>query len=291
MADEVDVLLGQVGDKSQVRFLTGTFRGLDPDNRAVVDFSGGRVPAYPVSMVHLPGEQVWVQIVDGVAYMHGPVTPKPDEGEVVSASGGTAELKTTVGTVTANYDHGLLLIDPLDIVHLVWGPSGAWIDGVKVDFTPPPPPPPPITPVTRHTVEFSAVDSGSYQSGYGWRTNEVWSSANNMGGWFYGSQISDTIPDTAPIISAQIYLPNPNRLLGAMPFGRHNQAAKPGGALTFSDVITLGATSGWVNIPTTYIDYLKTNPGGFGFGYGGYNIWPGTQRDGQSGRVRVTYDA
>lgn len=270
-------------------FLAAIFRGLDTDRRALVEFSGGRVPAYVLAGIPPLNESVWVQVQDGVAFMHGPVIPKPDEGGVVTAAGGTATVQTDIGDVIARYDNGLLLLDPGDVVHMVWGPSGAWIDGVKVDYTPAPPPPPPTPAPTRRTVEFGAIDSGSFQPGYGWRTNEVWSSASNHGGWFYGSAIRDTIPDDAPISGAQIYLPPPVRLLGAMPFGRHGADSKPTGALTFADTSTLPGTSGWVNIPFSLIDHLKSNPGGLGFNYGGYNVWPGTQRDGQSGRLRVTF--
>lgn len=270
-------------------FLAATFRGLDDEHRAIVEFSGGRVPAYALTTLPPLNETVWVQLAGSVAYMHGPVVPKPDEGGVVSASAGVAVVQTDIGDVTAAYDNGLLLLDPGDIVHMVWGPSGAWIDGVKTDYTPPTPPAPPAPEQTRRTVEFGAIDSGSYQSGYGWRTNEVWSSASNQGGWFYGSAIRDTIPDAAPIYVAQIYLPPPTKLTGARPFGRHDYDTKPGGALTVHAASTLGATSGWVDIPLTLIDHLRANPGGLGFDYGGYNIWPGTQRDGQSGRLRVTF--
>lgn len=270
-------------------FLSAVFRGLDSDHRAIVEFGGGRVPAHALTTLPPVDETVWVQIESGVAFMHGPTVPKPDEGGVVEASTGVAVVQTDIGDVTAAYDNGLLLLDPGDIVHLVWGPSGAWIDGVKVNYTPPPPPPPPVPIVTRQTVEFGAVDSGSYQPGYGWRTNEVWSSANNQGAWFYGPTIRDTIPDGAPIHSAEIYLPTPVRLTGAMPFGRHDFDYKPGSAPTYYATSTLPGTAGWVPIPTYLIEHLKANPGGLGFAYGGYNIWPGTQRDGQSGRLRVTF--
>lgn len=272
-----------------VEFLAARFLGLDDDRRAIVEFSGGRVPAYVLAGVPQLNDTVWVQVLDGVAFVHGPTVPKPDEGGILTASGGSAVVQTDIGDINASYDNGLLLLDPGDIVHLVWGPSGAWIDGIKVAYTPPAPPPPPITTPTVRTVEFGPIDSGSFQSGYGWRTNEVWSSASNQGGWFYGPAFRDTIPDAAVVHGAQIYLPPPTRLLGAMPFGRHDWDYKPGGAMTVHSTSTLPGTSGWVNIPTGLIDHLKQNPGGLGFNYGGYNIWPGTQRDGMSGRVRVTF--
>lgn len=289
--DDVAVTQRLIGEKSSVKFLAAVFRGLDADRRALVDFDGGRVPAYVLSGWPPPlNEAVWVQIVDGVAYMHGPTVPKPDEATVLTASGGVATLDTDIGPVTAAYLDGST-VSSGDIVRLSWGPSGAWVLGVTTEAVPPAVPGAPGGGPGRRTVEFTAIDSGSYQSAYGWRTNEVWSSASNQGAWFYGSVIADTIPDSAGIVSAAIYLPLPTRLLGAMPFGRHGYGSKPGGAVSFAATSTLPGTSGWVPIPTTLIDHLKSNIGGLGFDYGGYNIWPGTQSDGQSGKLRITFDS
>ena len=290
--DEAEVILRKLAGKSQVRILPAVYRGLDDDRRALVDFAGGRVPAYILSgMAPVVNEAVWVQIVDGVAYVHGPTVPRPDEGTIVSATAGDAIVTTTVGDVPASYESGIPL-GAGDIVRLVWGPSGAWILGVTVEAAPPVIPPDPGGGGGRRTVEFTALDSGSFQAGYGWRTNDVWSSASNYGAWFYGTQIMDTIPDSAVIVgNPQIYLPPPVRLLGARPFGRHGATSKPGGDLSFADLSTLGGTSGWVEFPASLINHLKSNPGGLGFALGGYNIWPGTQRDGQSGKVRVTFDS
>ena len=288
MVSEADILLQKLMGKAEVRFLPGSFRGLDTDLRAIVDFSGGRVPAHVLGPVPAINDSVWVQIVNGVAYMHGPTTPKPDEGTIALAVSGTATVTTSIGDIEATYDDGLLLLDPGDVVRLLWGPSGAWILGVTVSALAPDVPPGPGGGSGRQTREFTAIDSGSWQSGFGWRTQDIWSSSNNKSGWFYGSQIVDTIPDTASIVSSQIFLPNPIRLSGARPFGRHAYTEKPGGEPTISATSTLPGTSGWVDIPTTLIDHLKANPGGLGFGFGGYNVWPG---GGQSGTVRVTYDS
>jgi hypothetical protein len=289
--DETEVILRRLGGKSSVRFLPATYRGLDADNRALVDCDGGRVPAYVLpGMAPMLNEPVWVEIVDGVAYMHGPTTLRSDEGTIVTAADGVAELTTATGDVTASYENGIPLT-PGDVVRLSWGPSGAWIMGVAVEAVPPVVPPSTGGGGGRRTVEFTALDSGSFQPGYGWRTNEVWSSLSNRGAWFYGSQLRDTIPDSASIVSAQIYLPAPAKIVGGRPFGRHSFDSKPAGAITATDTSTLPGTSGWVDIPTSLIDHLKSNPGGLGFNNGGDNRWPGTQRDGQSGRVRVTFDS
>lgn len=285
-----ELILRNLAGKSVVKFLPAVFRGVDSDRRALVDFDGGRVPAYPLLPLPALNENVWVSLVDGVAFMFGPTVPKPDEGTVLTAAGGSANVDTEIGTVQARYQDGST-VSSGDVVRLSWSASGPWVLGVTAEYVAPSVPSAPGGGGGRRTVEFTALDSGSYQSGFGWRTNEVWSSASNQGGWFYGSSIADTIPDSASIVSAEIFLPAPTRLLGAMPFGRHGFGSKPGGALSFAGVTTLPGTSGWVPIPTALIDHLKANVGGLGFDYGGYNIWPGTQRDGQSGKVRVVFDS
>lgn len=289
MAGEPEVILELFNNKSKVQLLAGNYRGLE-ELRAVVDFDGGRVPAHPTTAYRPEiNEPVWVAVVDGVAYMIGPTIPKPPEGEIVSTGSGLAEVSTDIGTVQATYQSGASL-NPGDVVKLFWS-GGCHVIGVLSTSTPADVPAPgPGVSGLRTTTTFTAIDSGSYQAGFGWRINDVWSSANNYGAWFYGNKIRDTIPDSASIVSAEIYLPSPDRLTGARPFGRHSYPSKPGGAPTISATSTLAGTAGWVAIPTSLIDHLKANDGGLGFALGGWNIWPGTQRDGLSGAVRVTYE-
>lgn len=289
METEADAVLRLVGGKSSVRLIPGSYRGLDSTFRAIVDFDGGRVPAYLLGVRPEVNEAVWVMVVDGVAFVAGPSVPKPSEGVVVSFTSDpyTAVVSSDVGDFSVLYPPSLL-IGVGDKVRLIWH-GGGWILDVSEPAEQGPVPPGPGG-GGRRTVEFTAIDSGSYQAGYGWRTNEVWSSASNRGAWFYGSSIRDTIPDAASIVSAEIFLPNPSNQIGARPFGRHTYDSKPGGAPTITDTSTLPGTSGWVPIPTAHIDYLKANPGGLGFDLGGWWIWAGTQGNGSSGRLRVTFD-
>ncbi|MAP64051.1 MAG: hypothetical protein CMH34_09985 [Microbacterium sp.] len=292
MADDADVTLALFDGKSKVQLLAGQYRGLD-GLRAVVDFDGGRVPAHSTTSYRPEiNETVWVAVIDGVAYMLGPTVPKPADGEIVSTSSGIATVSTDVGEVQATYNSGASF-SASDQVKLMWG-NGCHIVGLK--STSPSAQEVPTAPGgsgERVTKTFAAIDSGSYQPGYGWRINDVWSSANNYGAWFYGTKIRDTVPSSADIIKAEIYLPPPERLTGTRPFGRHPYASKPAGAPTISATSTLSGTSGWTEIPTSLIDHLKSNVGGLGFDLGGWNIWPGTQdpqHGGNSGRLRVTYE-
>lgn len=286
-----EVLLRLLHEKTVTKVIPGNYRGLD-GTRALVDFAGGRVPVNMATAWRPEmNEAVWVLISDGVPYLLGPTVAKPYDGTIVSTSGGFAVVDTDVGQVTATYEYGASLSAGQQ-VKLMWGNGCHIVAVMSAVPTPPDPvdPPAPAAPTpTRVTRTITANSSSSYQSGYGWRTNDVWSSAHNQGLWFYGTKIRDTIPNTATIISAQIYLPHWKQLLGARPFGRHAYASHPGGAPTISATSTLPGTSGWVSIPTTLIDWLKVNTGGVGFDIGGYNIWPGTQSDGQSGALKITY--
>lgn len=287
MTAETDALLELFDGKSNTRIIAGNFHGLD-GLRALVDFDGGRVPAH-FATAWRPGinDPVWVTVVDGVAWLLGPTAPQASDGSVVSVAAGLATINTDVGQITATYNSGVTLTAGQQVKLLAHG--GYHVVGVK--STSPPPPEVPGGPGSgggRVTQTFTAIDSASFQ--VSWWNNDVWSSANNRGCWFYGTKICDTIPDSATIVGAEIYLPPPTRLLGARPFGRHPYATRPGGAPSITATSTLPGTSGWVAIPTSLLDHLKSNVGGLGFDIGGYNIWPGVQRVGQSGAVRVTYD-
>lgn len=293
MTGEASTVLGLLAGKAAARILSGVYRGLD-GTRGLVDFEGGRVPAYIITGdTPSVNEPVWVMVLDDVAYIVGPTTPRPGNGVIVSAAGGVAEVDTALGRVTATCDGSASF--PVGAgVKLMWL-EGAHVVGIRGAVETPTVPPIEGGGRTSRLVTFSPNDSGSYQAGYGWRTNDVWSSSSNSGGWFYGTTIADTIPDDAAIDAADIYLPPPDRLLGARPFGRHSATSKPGGALTFDATTTLPGTSGWQPVPLEYIDHLKVHGGGLGFSFGGWNVWPGTQRSMQteapSGALRVRYTA
>lgn len=289
MSGETQTILKLIGEKSRVQVVSGFYRGLD-GLRATVDFADGRVPAYFTSAYRPEvNEPVWVMVADGVAYMLGSTVPKPADGEIVSEADGVAVVSTDIGDVRATFDLGRTFT-PGDKVRLSWH-GGCWIEGVRSDLPPNPDvPPAPGGGGGVQTVVFTAIDSGSYQEGYGWRTNDVWSSASNIGAWFYGNKIMDTIPDGAAILSAEIHLPQV-RDLGAAPFGRHDAPWKPNGPVAVHQAGELPGRAGWVPIPTSLIDHLKSHPGGLGYALGGYNIWNGIQKDGQSGAVRVTFSS
>lgn len=261
---------------------------------ATVDVAGVRLEVKSTTTVPvLPSDSVRLERRGSSLVMTGPTSPRAVTGRVtVAGNPATVEYPDGSGvTATLPVATGLT-VDVDAIVFLDWASGGLVVAVIEAPVQPEPPDPPPGEDAGPKVVtrEFDAVDSGSFQSGYGWRTNDVWSSASNIGAWFYGTQVKDTIPDGAKIRKAWIYLPRPIRLLGARPFGRHTAEKKPGGSLSITDTSTLGKTSGLVEIPTSLVDFLKANDGGLGFALGGYNIWPGTQKDGRSGQLRVEYE-
>lgn len=149
------------------------------------------------------------------------------------------------------------------------------------------PPAPSVSPITQ---VFTAVDS-STRSASGWfRSGEVWASASTKSAWWFGTKIRDTIPDAATIISAQIFLPIFQSFGDAPLLRLHTDASRPAGNPNFSGSATaLSPRQGWVTIPTSFLEFLKSNTGGLGFDTGGFNKYRGTQTDAQSGAIRVTY--
>lgn len=227
---------------------------------------------------------------NGDLVLTGPTAPRAKVGRV-TATGTLTTVEYPNGSgVTAQLQRNAAYTPAVnDLVLIEWESGGVIVGKIgaaPTNVTPDPPAPAAPKPIT---ATFTAIDSGSYQAPWGWRTNDVWSSASNLGAWFYGSKIRDTIPDAATIQKAQIYLPLQQQL-GSAPFGRHGNATKPAGVVSFAALAEIGSDrSGWVSIPTSLIDHLKSNTGGLGFNYGGYNVWRGRQSDGLSGAVRVTY--
>jgi hypothetical protein len=183
-----------------------------------------------------------------------------------------------------------------DLVLINWESGGAIV--AKLPALPgvvAPELPPSAGPATYHPAPFTAVDSGTfYIPSSRWSTTDVTSvsTGNNDGAWFYGSKIKDTIPDTATIVSAFIYLPLTSQQTGTPLLQLHTSPTRPGGNVAFTgSTFGLTAKSGWVQIPNTFIDALKATDGGLGFSSGGYNIWRGVATDGLSGALDITYQA
>lgn len=179
-----------------------------------------------------------------------------------------------------------------DLVVINWeGEAARTVTAIVSSQTEQPKPPAPSGPEqqTSFRQTFTAADSGSFQNGRWW-TNLVYASASNKSAYFYGSKIADTIPSTATIDAVRVYL-SPTRNSGNQPrIGTHGYASKPDGQPVINNLLSLPNASGWVNLPTSFGDLLKTGGQlGIGFDGAGYTIFRGTQQDGQGGALDIAW--
>jgi hypothetical protein len=270
-----------------VRIIQATFMAGSDGSGCLIDIQGSRIPAL-LGTTFLPevGENVWVWVINDMYFIMGSTAVKPDQGTVVSASGGLATLTTSVGTTIAAPYVGAAP-SAGQVMKLLWH-NGPFAMLMSTSPAPAPPPPPPPSGATTHTHYFAAIDAGSY--GSRWWTDQVWASDNNLGAWFYGSKISDTIPAAAAISSVQIYI-SPQQISGSAPnFALHPYQVKPGGSPSYSLVTAIGVGGGgWLNLPTSFGNGLKAGGGSAGVGvdHGGYNIFNSLAADGQSGALSI----
>lgn len=287
MSSLSDEVLRQLGGKSTIRPLVGTFVSASATGY-VIDVGGGRIPAAPGSL-YLPevNESVWVWFIDGSPFVMGPTVPKPDRGTVASVASGIVSLTTSLGQVSAPYTGTTPSAG--QIMKLAWhgGPMASLMSTSPAGNTAPPAP---GGGTSSHVDTFTAVDSGSFGSGRWW-TAQVYASDSNLGAWFYGTKISDTIPASAAVQKTEIYVPPGSQISGSAPnFATHTYASKPGGAPSLPVAAAVGIAPGWVVLPNSIGIALKRGGGSLGVGLnqGGYNILRSLAQDGQSGAIRIT---
>jgi hypothetical protein len=264
---------------------TGALAKVNQGNRTIDVRSVSRYPL-------IPGESVRLEYRDSALVVTGPTLPRAATGKVVGTGSPQCTVEYPDGSgVTKQMPYPSTYTPTLnDIVSINWETSGS----IEAKLTALPAVTVPGTKAPEGVVEyhpspFPAIDAGSYRLG-SWWTQDVIASDNNSGCWFYN--IKDTIPDSATITSARIYLPLRSAPGSESPqLGRHSLTSKSG-APSVTAAAALEPRSGWVSIPTSLIDYLKANDGGLGFvaGYS-YTIWNGVNIDGLSGALDITYTA
>jgi hypothetical protein len=287
--------LGRQGDgKSSITPLVGTFVSFDATGYQV-DVGGGRIPAQ-LGSSYLPivNENVWVWFVDGQPFIMGPTTPRPGAGTVVSVASGLVTVSTVVGNFIMPYTSTL---SPTagQVLNLVWGGGWAPTNGFATSVASTSPtggvaPPAGGGGGITHVDTFTAIDAGSFQSGNGWWTGTVRAGDTNLGAWFYGTKIPDTLPASASIGLVQVYV-SAQQISGSAPnFALHPHASKPGGSPSLSSSTPVGIAPGWVTLPSSFGNALRAGGGSFGIGlnHGGNNILRSLAQDGQSGALRIT---
>jgi hypothetical protein len=288
MVDVPDALLAAMAQGGAgIRVLQATFVSATATG-CLVDIQGNRVPAVTAT-AFLPevGEIVWLWAIDDRFFIIGPAATKPDQGTVQSAAGGYVTLTTSLGTtVTCPYEGAAPAAG--QVMKLLWH-GGPFAFLMSTSPTPVTPPPPPATGATTHQDTFNSVDAGSY--GSRWFTTQVWASDHNLGAWFYGTKISDTIPGSAAIQRVQLWVPPGSQISGSAPnFAIHSYTSKPGGPPAMTTVAAVGITGGYIDLPVTFGNALKNGGGSYGVGlnHGGYNILLSRDQDPASGQLVIT---
>lgn len=289
MTSQEETILKLLAGKSRTSAYLGYYRGLS-GTLAVVDVGdGGRIKVDFKNGQYRPeiNEAVWVFFYDGKPFLEGPVEPKPGQGVVVTVGSATALVATDIGDKRVTIPFGATLSSG-DTVKLYWS-EGGHILSVLTAATPPPTPPAPGTGETK-LIEFKAIDSAQYylplnklQSNYPRASDSI------SGAFFYGTQIADTIPDTATVLSEEIYLPLLQEL-GFCYIGLHDQANTTPGMPASHDDTALSPRGGWVPLSAGWGAYLASHYAGITLTSGnGDNRWNGTQADGMAGCVRIKF--
>lgn len=158
------------------------------------------------------------------------------------------------------------------------------------DLIPDPPSAPSSGKPTSKTITFQPTDSGTQNgsgasgSGAFWTPN-VWCGVTTIGAYFYGAQIASSIPDTATITSAEVYI-SALQTGGSSPtIGLHSLASKAGN-IVVDQAVTVPGGTGWKNLlgAGLNVNALKTGARlGIATNHGGGpHVWaPAGQGSGQ----------
>lgn len=266
--------------------IVGTFVTTNADGTVQIDFGQGEVTVLSaINYQPLPGIAVRCLRYKGGAILLGESNPIAILGTVTATGTPLLTVETSAGEKQLPY---LVSYTPRtigDIVVIFGGyvlgePSAA----LGANYTPETPA------ASSYSVDFRADDSGSY-FGSSWWTNDVRCSDGNIGAWFYGSTIANTIPDAATITRVQIYI---NEYYNQFPsslatIGLHTLETKSG-APTVTDTVTISAGSGWKDLPASFGDALKTGAKkGAGTNEGGFHKFRSRAADADSGLLRIDW--
>lgn len=252
------------------------------DSRFVCDFGSGYVPTV--------GETVRVWSV-GDQHLLFPAGPRPTVGTVVTSSGLSVTVSTSTGSLTMPYVGAAPTSG--DRVGLVWSEDGVWCAG-KLSSTSaaPPPVPDPGGGGEVRSATFRAVDAGSTDRGSTrWWQTQPWASDSTYGAWFYGSQIKDTIPVGATLVSMEIYINRVQNSGSAPNFTLHSSPFKAG-VPAMSGLLAWEPSNGWNYVPNTGWFAALIGGGayyGVGLNQGGFNKFASLAQDSMSGAIRISW--
>ncbi|EYT59756.1 hypothetical protein D514_0111630 [Microbacterium sp. UCD-TDU] len=282
-------MAGRFGDTPRVLLRRGVFAGVSSgialvdmgDSRFACDWGTGYVPTL--------GETVQVLTVND-RHVLLPAKALPGTGTVMT----TSAVLVTVQTMAGTFSMPFVGAAPTSgqIVGLSWSEQPFCIGALSVQPKPPDPVPNPGGGNLR-SATFQILDTGSHNVGSSnyWQA-QPWASNSTFGGWFYGTQIADTIPAGATLASLEFYVSWQSRFGGSPNFGLHGLASKSG-QLSFNNVAAWNPDSGWQTPPNAaaWFAALKAGGGrlGVGLSHGGFNKFSSRAQDAMSGALRISW--
>lgn len=288
--DEIARILSEIPDLALIGGVYVQASGV----QAVVDVGQARVAVPTVGAnFPVPGEAVRLLRVGKQIILLGPAAPRAPIGRVAATGSPRCTVEYPAGSGVTQLMGYPSNITPAvnDVVLLDWTSGGTIVDRITIA-------PGVVTPEFpgggggggQQTQVFTARDAGTINTSGGsyWQA-QVWASDSTFGVYVYGSKIRDTIPDSAVIQSAEIYLPPVSVSGGAPNLQVHNLETRSGLPSFRGSSAALSPRTGWVPIPVAFLNDLKANPGGVGFNHGGFNKYKALAADATSGSLRVTY--
>lgn len=323
------VLMDKINERRPSRSFIGIFRSMSGAKALCETQYGEKLIPFAAAVMPSPGDAVQIEMRNGTYSMLGPTQLKPTRGTVMKASAPSDPdpTKTPVGDVISEgtYDEfgnpvtAALPPDTLrcvvragtaeywlpymssytpavgDVVAIQWGLEGGTVVGT-VSTVPRPvtggerPSMQPPTNAGYRPAPFTASTSGTYQNG-SWTAGAVMSSDSGRGLFLYGASITDTIPDTAVITFTRLYLSEEQIYGDPAQLRLHSLTALAGAPAWVGDPWPLAPVAGWQQIPNSFAEWLKSNPGGLGFDGGGFHIFKSVSVDPMCGALDIAYTA
>jgi hypothetical protein len=216
----------------------------------------------------------------------GPVARPPLATATAAPSGGLVKVTGDDGVVYTVVSDGFSITSGMRVL-LAWGDRGGYVVGIPTAD--------PLTgfPISNGgtvpgggstTLQFNSIDGGTQNSAYmggsgtsGFWTRDVWCGDTTLGAWIFGSQIADSIPDSAVIDSVAVSVSQTGGSGGSSPnFALHGLPSRAGTIVPSSPVPVSGG-SGLKGLPTSFGDALKTGAAyGIATLHGGWWIYSPT---------------
>lgn len=290
MIEEASVILQGLDARDPVRVRRATFVETTPDGSGIVDMVDSRfVTEFGAGFIPSVGEQVQILSV-GERHLLFPARPLPGVGTVLTVTSGVVNVETVIGTYSM--PHVGSAPSSGDLVGISWSEQPFVIGKLSVQPDPVVPPPNPGGGTTR-SATFKVIDTGSTKRDQAsWWTGRPQAGNTSFGAWFYGTQISDTIPAGATLVKLEFYVAYIQRQGSAPRFTLHDRGYK--GAMPNFGAYTEWAPAGGWQVPpmaATWFNALKAGGGQYGIGLnqGGWNIFASRADNSMSGAIRISW--